>query len=64
MNDFVEILLPQYEFYIQRLGEWIPSGNYVRGKITEELGDSAYRVQLYIKDEPEVIVYYKDLKFL
>jgi hypothetical protein len=63
-KNVVEIRLPKYEFYIRKNDQWIRSGNYVRGVIIDEVGDSAYKIKLYMKGEPEEIFYVEDLKFM
>jgi hypothetical protein len=64
MKQTVEIRLSNYEFHILKNNQWIPSGYYARGTIIDEVGDSAYRIKLWVKGEPEVIIYHEDLKFL
>ncbi len=63
-NKIVEIQLPEYGFYILKNEKQIPTGHYARGVIIDEIGDSAYKVRLFIKGEPEKIFYFEHLKFL
>jgi hypothetical protein len=67
VDEIVEIEVPEYEFYIKDHNDkWIPSGDYVRGKIIREIqlngGSLLYKVKLFVKGEPEYLLNYADLK--